>query len=187
MAVIKYCFGSIPYPNARLRLGFLRLPYSLTCWQNMSLTMHKGTQSAFLPQSAPLLTYAERRLRPLTVNSVLSLRFCAPQSENAFAVGSHCLYVHGFRFFFTAGGSFRLSSRYWFTIGQSEYLAWRMAPIFRHYDTTCLAPYYRAHSMRFCVRGCYPCGRAPFQTLPLTHAIRASLSPVRSPPLGNLG
>ncbi|SVB67852.1 uncharacterized protein METZ01_LOCUS220706 [marine metagenome] len=34
--------------------------------------------------------------------------------------GSYCLYVHGFRFYFTplTGVLFAFPSRYWFTIGQ---------------------------------------------------------------------
>jgi hypothetical protein len=35
-------------------------------------------------------------------------------------VGSHCLYAHGFRIYFTplAGVLFAFPSRYWFTIGR---------------------------------------------------------------------
>ena len=85
--------------------------------ENNSLTHYtKGTQSPIFKTS-----------HSLDCRSVIDSR-CQPSkqgtdhlvSRNGLKMGSHCLYAHGFRFYFTplSGVLFAFPSRYWFTIGQ---------------------------------------------------------------------
>ena len=55
----------------------------------------------------------------VSVHQVRFLIVCI-QIKMATEVGSHCLYAHGFRFYFTplSGVLFAFPSRYWFTIGR---------------------------------------------------------------------
>ena len=87
-------FGSTPCDyDALFRLGFPTPPLSVRlATKSKSLTHYtKGTQS------------------PTSISKLND------------AIGSHCLYVHGFRFYFTplTGVLFAFPSRYWFTIGRS--------------------------------------------------------------------
>ena len=59
---------------------------------------------------------------PLTLNLatyIKSLTHYTKGTQSPNKVGSHCLYVHGFRVYFTplTGVLFAFPSRYWFTIG----------------------------------------------------------------------
>src|SRR5690554_3433628 len=49
-----------------------------------------------------------------------SLTHYTKGTQSPTKVGSHCLYAHGFRIYFTplSGVLFAFPSRYWFTIGQ---------------------------------------------------------------------
>ena len=72
--------------------------------------------------------------------------------------GSHCLYVHGFRFFSLPSPGFfsPFPQRYWFTISQSEYLApggW--SPHIQRQDTTCPTLLIELTGMCIFVRGCH--------------------------------
>ena len=103
---------------------------------------------------------------------------------------SHCLYVHGFRFFFTplAGVLFAFPSRYWFTIGQSGVFSlggW--SPHIRQ-DTTCPALLIELTACAFVYGAVTPVSRAFPDASTNTHTDSGSgLLPVRSPLLGNLG
>ncbi len=116
---------------------------------------------------------------------------CTTQSETLWWWGSHCLYVHGFRFFFTplAGVLFAFPSRYWFTIGQSGVFS--LGGWSPHIQTGyhVSRPTHRAHSTCAFVYGAVTLYRAPFQTLPLTHMLIQALgsSPFARRYWGNLG
>ena len=77
-------------------------------------------------------------------------------------------------------GSFRLSSRYWFTIGQSGVFS--LGGWSPHIQTGyhVSRPTHRAHSMCIFVYGAVTLYRAPFQTLPLTHTLIQALGCSRS-------
>ncbi len=104
---------------------------------------------------------------------------------------SHCLYVHGFRVFFTplAGVLFAFPSRYWFTNGQTGVFSlggWS-PHIQKGYHES--RPTHRAHCTCAFVYGAVTLYRAPFQTLPLTHMQIQALgsSPFARRYWGNLG
>ena len=123
---------------------------------------------------------------------MLSLRILrTTQSETLWWWGSYCLYVHGFRFFFTplAGVLFAFPSRYWFTIGQSGVFS--LGGWSPHIQTGyhVSRPTHRAHSLCVFVYGAVTLYRATFQTLPLTHKLIQALgsSPFARRYWGNLG
>lgn len=116
---------------------------------------------------------------------------CRGYTASSQRVQFHCLYVHGFRFFFTplAGVLFAFPSRYWFTIGQSGVFS--LGGWSPHIQTGyhVSRPTHRAHSMCIFVYGAVTLYRAPFQTLPLTHTLIQALgcSPFARRYWGNLG
>ena len=111
------------------------------------------------------------------------------QSPNK--VGSHCLYVHGFRFYFTplAGVLFAFPSRYWFTIGQSGVFS--LGGWSPHIQTGFLVPRptFRYPQKRPFTYGTITLYCATFQTLPLMHKLIQVLgsSPFARRYWGNLG
>ncbi len=106
-------------------------------------------------------------------------------------LGSYCLYVHGFRFFFTplAGVLFAFPSRYWFTIGQSGVFS--LGGWSPHIQTGyhVSRPTLRVHNLCVLVYGSITLYPATFQTLPLTHKLiqTPGCSPFARRYWGNLG
>ena len=144
-----------------------------------NLTPSKDSVSLRLPYSVNLATEYK------------SLTHYTKGTQSPHKRGSHCLYVHGFRFFFTplAGVLFAFPSRYWFTIGQSGVFS--LGGWSPHIQTGyhVSRPTHRAHSMCIFVYGAVTLYRAPFQTLPLTHTLIQALgsSPFARRYWGNLG
>ncbi len=116
---------------------------------------------------------------------------CTTQSETLWWWGSHCLYVHGFRFSFTplAGVLFAFPSRYWFTIGQSGVFSlggWS-PPLQTGFLVSRLTR--RTHNHAIFEYGAVTLSRRPFQTVPLMLWLMLVLgsSPFARRYWGNLG
>ena len=84
--------------------------------------------------------------------------------------GSYCLYVHGFRFYFTplTGVLFAFPSRYWFTIGQLGVFSLRWWSTYIQSKFHVLRPT-RFHLRCIFVYGTITLYRHTFQNVPLTH------------------
>ena len=84
--------------------------------------------------------------------------------------GFHCLYVCGFRFYFTplTGVLFAFPSRYWFTIGQLGVFSLRWWSTYIQSKFHVLRPT-RFHLKCLFMYGTITLYRGTFQSLPLTH------------------
>ncbi len=129
------------------------------------------------PKALFLTLYVERRLRSVG-NHVQCCRYllCAPQSEQLYWWGSTTCAYTVFRFFSLPSPGFfsPFPPRYWFTIGQSGYLAEVGSP---YSDRIPRVPPYSSSSqhMRFFVYGAVVTCIARLQTLPLTHMLIQAL------------
>lgn len=96
---------------------------SSACYRTFNLPMGRSSGFGSIPSnSSPYSDSVSLRL-PYTVNLATenkSLTHYTKGTPSPNKAGSDCLYVHGFRVYFTplSGVLFAFPSRYWFTIGQ---------------------------------------------------------------------